>query len=268
MTPDSPLPDIYLIANHYHPVICCTVSHHVHGTEVSEDGYIQGAGDDSEGWSHGLTPLVFWKNRSQFLNTPEEDLPDMISKLVRQEEIRSGLMVDNDAILIKPTSSIFIGSLITASNNCRFDAVVVCSEIPSHETSTDKSTVLDKATPILRFSCPQGKLGSRALRRQLHLLLPFLSTQFNNHQNPQILFSCPRDSDLAIGTALVALCFFYDSDGQFDEIRRQTRGQEASCSTVDKHFIRQRLVWITTTKPSISLSRSTLQAVKSFLMQR
>lgn len=243
------------------------MSHRVHGAEVSENGYIQGAGDDSEGWSLGLTPLIFWENRFQLLNTPEEDLPDLISKLVKQEGIRSGLMVSNDAVLIKPTSSTYVGSLSAVSKNCRFDAIVICSEIASHEISTDTSTVLNKATPILRLKCPGGKLGSRALRRQLHLLSPFLSAQFNNHQNPQILFSCSKDSDLAIGTALVALCLFYDDDGQVDE-SRLTRGQETIGNTVDKQLIRQRLVWITAAKPSANLSRSTLQAVNSCLMQR
>ncbi|KAL9038655.1 MAG: hypothetical protein Q9214_005194 [Letrouitia sp. 1 TL-2023] len=267
VTPDSSLPDIRSTAKHYHPVVCCTVSHRVHGAEGSENGYIQGAGDDSEGWSHGLTPLVFWKNRSELLNAPEEDLPDLISKLVKQEEIHSGLMVGNDAVLIKPTNSTYVGSLSAVSKNCRFDAVVICSEIASHKISTDTSTVLNKATPLLRLECPGGKLGSRALRRQLHLLSPFLSAQFNNHQNPRILFSCPKDNDLAIGTALVALCLFYGDDGQVDE-SRLTRGQETSGNMIDKQLIRQRLVWITTAKPSANLSRSTLQAVNSFLMQR
>ncbi|KAL9613289.1 MAG: hypothetical protein Q9167_002156 [Letrouitia subvulpina] len=267
VTPDSLLPEIHSTAIDYHPVICCTVSHRVLGAEGSENGYIQGAGDDSEGWSHGLTPSVFWKNRLQLLSTLEEDLPGLISKLVKQEEIRSGLMVSDNAVLIKPTSSTYIGSLSAVSKYRSFDAIVICSEIASHEISRDTSTALNEATPILRLKCPGGKLGSRALRRQLHLLMPFLGVHFNNHQTPRILFSCPTGHDLAIGTALVAFCLLYNDDGQVDE-SRWTRGQETSGSVVDKQLIRQRLVWITTANPSAKLSRSTLQAVSSFLMQR
>jgi tRNA A64-2'-O-ribosylphosphate transferase len=58
----------------YHPVICCTVSRRVAGGELSEGGYIQGAGDDTENWAHGLSPPVFWANREVLLSTPEAEL--------------------------------------------------------------------------------------------------------------------------------------------------------------------------------------------------
>lgn len=35
----------------FHPVICCTSSRRVVGGEMSEGGYIQGAGDDTENWA-------------------------------------------------------------------------------------------------------------------------------------------------------------------------------------------------------------------------
>lgn len=37
---------------------------------------------------------------------------------------------------------------------------------------------------------------------------------------------------------------------------------------IDKPLIRRRLAWITTTKPEANPSRSTLQAVNSFLIER
>ena len=43
----------------YYPVILCSASRRVLGAEMSEGAYIQGAGDDSEGWSRGLTPILF-----------------------------------------------------------------------------------------------------------------------------------------------------------------------------------------------------------------
>lgn len=41
-----------------------------------------------------------------------------------------------------------------------------------------------------------------------------------------------------------------------------------SAATIDKSFIRRRLAWITNAKPDSNPSRSTLQAVNSFLMER
>lgn len=37
---------------------------------------------------------------------------------------------------------------------------------------------------------------------------------------------------------------------------------------IDKQFIKQRLAWITSSKPDANPSRATLQAVNSFLMDR
>lgn len=38
--------------------------------------------------------------------------------------------------------------------------------------------------------------------------------------------------------------------------------------SIDKSLVRRRLAWITSAKPSANPSRSTLQAVNSFLMER
>ena len=40
-----------VIFEDYHPIICCTSSRRVVGAEMSEGGYIQGAGDDTEHWA-------------------------------------------------------------------------------------------------------------------------------------------------------------------------------------------------------------------------
>ena len=53
ITQDSVLPDIRPLSEAYHPVVLCTASRRVvSGFEMAGYEYIQGAGDDSEGWSH------------------------------------------------------------------------------------------------------------------------------------------------------------------------------------------------------------------------
>lgn len=71
------------IFDDFRPVICCTASRRVTGGEMSgHTGYIQGAGDDTENWAHGLTPPVFWAHADELLATPEAELPDTIKRLV------------------------------------------------------------------------------------------------------------------------------------------------------------------------------------------
>lgn len=66
----------------FRPVICCTSSKRVVDGEMSgHTGYIQGAGDDTENWAHGLTAPIFWAHADRLLSTPEADLPDLIRLL-------------------------------------------------------------------------------------------------------------------------------------------------------------------------------------------
>ena len=74
---------------------------------MSEGGYIQGAGDDSEAWAHGLTPPVFWANQAVLKSTPEDELPELIDRLVAEHKL---LDVAQDATLISPTRNLYIGS--------------------------------------------------------------------------------------------------------------------------------------------------------------
>ncbi|OTA01554.1 hypothetical protein A9Z42_0018730 [Trichoderma parareesei] len=73
-----------VIFQDYRPVICCTASRRVVGSEVDEGGYIQGAGDDTENWAMGLTPDVFWANAETLLSASDAELPELISKLVQE----------------------------------------------------------------------------------------------------------------------------------------------------------------------------------------
>ncbi|PSR94307.1 tRNA A64-2'-O-ribosylphosphate transferase [Coniella lustricola] len=67
----------------FRPVICCTSSRRIADGEMSgHTGYIQGAGDDTENWAHGLEPPVFWAHADELLSTPEAELPDLIRSLV------------------------------------------------------------------------------------------------------------------------------------------------------------------------------------------
>jgi tRNA A64-2'-O-ribosylphosphate transferase len=56
VTPESYISSEDTIFDGYHPIICCTASRRVPGGEVSEGGYIQGSGDDTENWAFSLTP--------------------------------------------------------------------------------------------------------------------------------------------------------------------------------------------------------------------
>ncbi|KAL8703655.1 MAG: hypothetical protein Q9201_003167 [Fulgogasparrea decipioides] len=260
LTPDLPFPTLPSYCSH-HPIICLTSSHRVYGAENSENGYIQGAGDDSEGWSHGLRPALLWENKEALMKANEVDLPKLIRSLLQTESLDTG----SSAILVKPTECIYIGPLASARPD-EWDAIIVCNHInpfpntyPSTAIATTNANIKSK---ILHLPCHAGKRGSRALRNLLHLIPPFVSSLHDSQQpkSTRILFACPTGKDLSTGAALVALCLFFNDDGGFED----SGGDKAG---INKSFIRRRLTWITTSIPQANPSRETLQAVNSFLMK-
>jgi tRNA A64-2'-O-ribosylphosphate transferase len=230
--------------------VLCTASRRVDGAEASEGGYVQGAADDHEAWSHGLTPPMFWKSKDVLMSTNEENAPDVVAKLIAEE---SGNGTSPTATLIKPTSSLYITSSQHADLS-DFDVVVSCTPEP-FDIEVLKEAKIKHYLPL---KCQTGKLGSRDLRNEL----PPLFDCFLNFSEPstKILVCCPTGKDLSVGTALAILCLYTDDNGTIDlSTRRPT-------SAIDKSFIKQRLSWITTSNPTLNPSRSTLQSVNSVLL--
>ncbi|KAJ9196482.1 hypothetical protein DTO164E3_6282 [Paecilomyces variotii] len=233
----------------YNLFVLCSASKRVHGAEMSEGGYIQGAGDDSESWAHGLTPPVFWENKSALLATDEEELPNRIQELMAKQRSQK---TDHQAIRVAPTQNLYISrtsSLSTDSDG--YDLVIDCNASPQASEGNAKR---------LNLGCGSAKLGSRDLRKSLDQVKNFVNTTLLSNPAQSLLVTCETGKDLSAGALLAILCLFYNDDGQFVGLQSQ--------QYMDKQFIRQRLAWIVTSKHDVNPSRSTLQSVNAFLMQR
>ena len=245
MTQSSTLPHNTPDFPDFHPIVLCTASRRVRGAEASEGGYIQGAADDHEAWSHGLTPALFWSHKDNLLQTNEEDLSTKIASLVSQDRV-----TDAVTTLIKPTSNLYV----SASENIdltSFDTVISCTPQPLQQPLLKDAGV--KA--YLHLPCQPGKLGSRDLRNQLAALRSLPSTTAG-----KTLICCPTGKDLSVGTALAYLCLYAAEDGTIN------LSQPREARYIDKVLIKQRLSWVTTSNPALNPSRATLQSVNSVLM--
>ncbi|XP_014553746.1 hypothetical protein COCVIDRAFT_106824 [Bipolaris victoriae FI3] len=250
ITQKSSLPDSAPSFSDFHPIVLCTASRRVHGAEASESGYIQGAADDHEAWSHGLTPPLFWKNRDMLMRMNEEDAPEIIAKLIKEQK-GSGAA----ASLIKPTSQLYISS----SEDIQlagFETVVSCTPEPFASTTLKDAGVRH----YLHLKCQNGKLGSRDLRTQLPQLVPFFSFLQTPETQSKILLCCPTGKDLSVGAALAILCLYTDESGAIDT------GKAKEAKNMNKSFIKQRLSWITTSNAALNPSRATLQSVNAMLL--
>lgn len=192
----------------YQTIVCCTVSRRVFGAEMTDGGYIQGAGDDSEGWSKGLTPTLFWRHSEQFLLAVEDDIPDLIHGLMSTGSDYSA--PSGDAVRIGSTS-LYIGTLSSTVQAEHYDGSIICDG--TAPSKPDEDNKQDEGKRVLNLSCGKGKLGSRALRSQLPLIRPFITSLLPNHSPaPKILFLCATGKDLSVGTALAVLCLFFHID--------------------------------------------------------
>lgn len=248
ITRDSGIPAEVLDSKDYYHVVLCTASRRVTGAEMSQNGYIQGAGDDNEGWSRGLTPRIFWKNKRILMNAAEQDLPEIIDQILSAEQDEK----DARPIVLSHSDWISIASFsaLDSVQKHQYSHFIVCGK----RVSRTSETALAKN--LTHLDCRAGKLGSRDLRKELHKIEPFLS---NLTENGQILVVCPDGKDISVGVALAVLCIHADDNGNCCRL-----GQDRS--SLSKDLIKQRLSWIMTSFPDARPSRATLQSVNDFLL--
>lgn len=179
--------------------VLCSASRRVQGAEMSEGGYIQGAGDDSEAWAHGLTPPVFWANQTLLKQTSEEDLPGLIAELVAQSK---GQDSGQPATLISPTRNLYINPTISSGDRAQYDLIIDCH---GDTAASDAKR--------LNLGCASAKLGSRDLRKALDRVRDFVKTSLGSDPSQSLLVTCETGKDLSAGTLLAIICLFYTENG-------------------------------------------------------
>ncbi|RKF57995.1 Uncharacterized protein C3F10.06c [Erysiphe neolycopersici] len=259
VTPDSwPTEESYDFPD-FHPIICCTVSRRIQGSEHSASGYIQGAGDDTENWAHGLTPLLFWENQENLLSMSDSDLPEYIEKLVMAQKHRN-MHSRKELCCIKPTLCLFVTSIPEGNEMsiCSKSCVILLLPLLRE---------IDELNNKLIIGIGKEKLAARNLRKFLPLIMEFVKKKITTRKfkentvekDFQIVIACETGVGPSIGVALVILCLFFDDDANFVQSPRNQR-------SIDKSFIKSRLSWISTSIPEANPSRAILQSVNSFLM--
>jgi tRNA A64-2'-O-ribosylphosphate transferase len=242
-----------VVFDEYRPIICCTASRRVVGSEMDEGGYIQGAGDDTENWAHGLTPTVFWTNVETLLNTDEADLPSVIEQLVKQHNAEQA--TSGDSYRVQLTTNISVCPLSSIpSSNTKSECYISFTQ-----SSTPKETWV-QSPRHMRVGLGKAKAASRNLRLALPDICDFVSKfMADEAENKQIIVACETGKDFSVGTALAISCYLFDEDGKF----RGVPDREVSFT---KTVIKSRLGGFMTTFPAANPSRATLQSVNSFLM--
>ena len=210
----SPIRVAWANRTYYHPTdlqkgngyclfVLCSASRRVYGAEMSEGGYIQGAGDDSEAWAHGLTPPVFWAHQALLKQTSEEDLPGVIAELVAQHKRKP---TGQPATLISPTRNLYINPTELDVDGNQYDLIIDCHGDPAACEGDSKR---------LNLGCASAKLGSRDLRKALDKVRDFVKATLGSDPSQSLLVTCETGKDLSVGTLLAIICLFYNEQGTY-----------------------------------------------------
>ncbi|KAK4657046.1 tRNA A64-2'-O-ribosylphosphate transferase [Podospora pseudocomata] len=243
----------------FHPVVCCTSSRRVTGTELGEGGYIQGAGDDTENWALGLTAQIWWKHKDELVSTPESDLPELIERLVAEE----GPAGDSAGQVRRVAPGIYVGTLEAADAQLAISGTCVVSLLP--KTTPQDSWV--KSPSHMEVGLGKNKAASRLLRDALPRICEFAS-RFLCETKPdeegtvpekRFVILCGSGKDLSVGVALALYCWCFDAEGNIWSASDQRE-------SFTKTAIRVKLGHIMNTVPDANPGRATLQSVNSYLM--
>lgn len=238
----------------FRPVMCCTASRRIVGSERDEAGYIQGAADDTENWSHGLTSALYWKHRDILVNAMEADVPSLIKDLIKRSDEIVSLSVPHERKKLLP--HLYATSLPAPQDT---EASLEGRVILTAETTPKESWL--KRPNILEAGLGKHRSASRNLRTALPDICAFASSYFSslgNHLDGEMIVACETGKDLSVGAVLAISCRLFDDEGNFGDM-----GED---KVFTKTFIRKRLGEIMTAYPEANPSRATLQAVNSYLM--
>lgn len=205
-------PSVQRIFLDFHPVICCTSSKRVTDGEMSgHTAYIQGAGDDTENWAHGLTPPVFWAHADELLTTHEAELPYLIKRLVAAAAASSHLPSGPPSLTTTTTAGAAGGDddLLLPTTVRRLTPYIYVSPIPiplelqeenNNMTTTSSSSwcrisLLSTVTPPetwtqsptqLNVGLGKHKAASRNLRVALANICDFVTQYLQQQQLPPL----------------------------------------------------------------------------------
>ncbi|KAK6330769.1 hypothetical protein TWF718_002969 [Orbilia javanica] len=273
ITRETDVADVEYTGEEYNPVYLLSASRYLREELQPRDSgalgqnfvYIQGAGDDHEGWARGLLPVTYWENRDTLLQTPEAELPEVIDRVVKSER-KENKDAPNDltglSILSKVHKKLAICDLVTyealKKAQTPVAGAILCYE--SDVVLEGSVEANENWCTEYRTCIPPNKVGSKQLRTKLEGIVEWAGKLLAADSPRPLIIACQTGNNVSVGITLALICQLFDSNGRLPSTSADLNRQ------VDKGMIRQRLSWIISDRTQANPSRATLQAVNLFLM--
>jgi tRNA A64-2'-O-ribosylphosphate transferase len=208
---DKPLRPVFItpeseadlrLPDDYYPVILLTASSLAPVKRIPDRRfvYIQGAADDQEAWSHGLTSTQFWDNHEAILKcTQEDELLDVIHDIVNNYKPMQ--MIAEVSPIACTGLSVGIGNTVSGTTR------IVCGTL---EPGDCDHQTLFLNLPIK--SRPYVELTQ--ITFPAAVLFAFEHGILSHSLMSVVAIDTSRDAlDLSIAVSLVLLCLFFDDEG-------------------------------------------------------
>ncbi|KAI7950518.1 hypothetical protein MJO29_009192 [Puccinia striiformis f. sp. tritici] len=244
----------------FHPVICLSASKYL-GDQASLDrtggfSYIQGAGDDHEGWSRGLTPKLFWENRFQLLSANRSELECLIDQIVSSS-------LDNTF------SNLKLVEIFEVRSTKLF--IHLPSDLHKNLPSDDELDVIISGGDSVELKCKKHKIkktvamchtrNMKDLATTLSSILPECTEMIQHNRAVRLTAIGPKLDQAKELMVAIALCLLVNVFGD------QGVHRDEPPKKIDKADIRDRLYWIIeASQGTINPPRSILKKVNSYLI--
>ncbi|KAH7883244.1 tRNA A64-2'-O-ribosylphosphate transferase, partial [Phlebopus sp. FC_14] len=267
ITPATTTFPAFLVRRSFLPIICVSASKQItDGLERRATGfaYIQGSADDHELWSMGLTPTIFWNNRTGILKAGRSELPELVKSLVEASSSTNIHDDSNSQRTFQPTPIDHVSGLLsiccTASLLSISNSPIAMVYLTSGSTYLSVGTGARDPALTLCIETPEGKKGQHHfLHTVLPCSIPFIKTHLLDGR--QVCIACDKGTDISVGVGLAALAKFFREDGTFNP---QENRQVDLCES--KGVLQTRLQWIISSYPQANPSRTTLKRVNDYLL--
>lgn len=252
------------------PLCLVTVSRQAQDGSQKMDGftYVQGAADDHELWSEGLTPEMFWKRFDFFtdIRHSDKELHIAVDNMVMLEKAKHSEPDNVDEVFLyrhKMTESLTLGLAVGGSiiGNKIYDqlkenydqVIIFCNDITLKLSEELIADGIIKICNMPSFS----KKSSRDLRQKLPDLYKSVHTTITN--GGKTLLACNLGGDISAAVLLSVLVKDYSEDWKFEPDVEHP---------ANKVIIKKHLAKMTSKMNgrNPNVSRTTLNSVNDFLM--
>lgn len=246
----------------FYPVICLSASRFIatdderqmignvaQGTNPATERwrYEQGAGDDHELWSAGLTPAAFWHELpAGWVRLPKADVERLVQQSAAGDDLPGSHVAatDNKAATVAssspcavdrilPTSSVHLATLpLTSATLDEYACIILSPLVGNRNTSRPASAANNSLGPppelskllVLPTKPPKSALPPPGF---LEKAIDF-ATYWINRGRP-VVVACEGGTDGSVGVAVVLLQALFAEDGHLRTTSTEQRESDTLC---------------------------------------